>query len=166
MKKKIIIPETINDITIGQYQKYIETPEEKIHIFTGLTKEDLKGIKQKDLDYINETIDNALNKPSEFKQTFYLDGKEFGMIPNFDNMLSDEYMDLTTYGVEPKHFHRIMAIAFRPIIDKGVGNTYLIEEYNGSEKYSELMKTAPLNYLNGFLSFFLTLQNDLLKHIS
>jgi len=85
------------------------------------------------------------------------------MIPNFDKITSKEYFDLSSYGVEIDTLHNVMAIAFRPLKDKG--NLYTIENYNGTEEYAEVMKQMPLNYVNGFLSFFLTLQNDLLSHI-
>lgn len=164
MKKKIIIPESIQDITLGQYQEFIKNPDMKIEIFTGLYKKEIEGVKQKDLDYLNQKIDVALNSPSVFKQRFELNGIEFGMIPNFDKITTKEYMDLSSYGVDVDTLHNVMAIAFRPVISKG--KYYLIEDYKGTEKYSEIMKGMPLNYVNGFLSFFLTLQNELLKAIT
>jgi hypothetical protein len=85
------------------------------------------------------------------------------MIPNFDKITSKEYFDLSSYGVDIDTLHNVMAIAFRPIKDKG--KTYTIENYNGTEEYAETMKQMPLNYVNGFLSFFLTLQDDLLNYI-
>lgn len=163
MKKKITIPENISDITLGQYQNYISNPDMKIEIFTGLSKKEIDGITQKDLDYLNNQIDLALNSASIFKQRFELNSIEFGMIPNFDKITAKEYMDLSSYGVEIDTLHNVMAIAFRPIKDKG--NTYTINEYNGTEDYAEIMKRMPLNYVNGFLSFFLTLQSDLLEAI-
>lgn len=163
MKKKITIPETISDITLGQYQNFVANPDMKIELFTGLTKHEIDNITQKDLDYINNQIDIALNSPSVFKQQFTLNNIDFGMIPNFDKITAKEYMDLSSYGVEVDTLHNVMAIAFRPIKDKG--NLYTIENYNGTEQYAEIMKQMPLNYVNGFLSFFLTLQTDLLKTI-
>lgn len=163
MKKKITIPESIADITLGQYQNFVSNQDMKIEIFTGLSKKEIEGIAQKDYDYLNSQIDTALNSPSVFKQQFNLNGIDFGMIPNFDKITAKEYFDLSTYGVEVETLHNVMAIAFRPIKDKG--NLYTIEDYNGTEQYAEIMKQMPLNYVNGFLSFFLTLQNDLLNYI-
>lgn len=163
MRKKITIPETIADITLGQYQNFISNPDMKIEIFTGLTKKEIEGITQKDLDYLNNQIDTALNSQSIFKQRFILNGIEFGMITNFDKITAKEYFDLSSYGIEVETLHNVMAIAFRPIKDKG--SLYTIEDYNGTEMYAETMKQMPLNYVNGFLSFFLTLQNDLLEVI-
>lgn len=163
MKKKITIPESIADITLGQYQNFVANPNMKIEIFTGLNKKEIDGISQKDLDYLNNQIDVALNSQSIFKQKFTLNDIEFGMIPNFDKITSKEYFDLSSYGVDIDTLHNVMAIAFRPIKDKG--SLYTIDDYNGTEQYAETMKQMPLNYVNGFLSFFLTLQNDLLNCI-
>lgn len=163
MRKKIIIPENIGDITLGQYQQFVKEPKNKLQIFTGLNSDELENIDKKDYDFLNDKIDIALNKDGVFNQRFILNNIEFGMIPNFDKITAKEYFDLSTYGTEIDTLHNLMAIAFRPIKDKG--NLYTIKNYNGTEEYSDLMKQMPLNYVNGFLSFFLSLQNELLNYI-
>ena len=173
MERKIIIPETIEDITLGQYQKYIELCKKeldpytfncrKIALFTGLLISEIDNIKQVDLEFILTQIDLALNSDGEFKQTFTLNGVEFGMIPNFDKMQSKEFFDLSMYGTEPEDLHKIMSIIYRPI-KKKQGNTYSINNYNGTDQFSNEMKLMPLSHVNGSLAFFLTLQNDLYLH--
>jgi len=173
MKRKIIIPESIADITLGQYQKLMAIDNElddytkvckKLEIFTGLIRSEIDHITQKDLSEISNQIDLALNIDGEFKTRFTMNGIEFGLIPNFDKIQTKEYVDLSSYGIEIDTLHNVMAILYRPI-KESYGKTYSIQNYKGTEDYADAMKNMPLSYVNGALAFFLTLQNDLLKAI-
>jgi len=57
-----------------------------------------------------------------------------------------------------------MAVLFRPIKQKQ-GSKYLIEEYEGSHKYSEMMKSMPLDVVLGAMVFFWNLTSSLLNCI-
>ena len=56
-----------------------------------------------------------------------------------------------------------MAILFRPIT-KRIGDKYLIEDYEGSDKYSELMQFAPLGAVMGAVVFFYHLSKELANY--
>lgn len=175
MKVKITIPENINDITLGQFQKFSELLKKdlndyelltrKISIFTGLTLEQSKELSQMDLESINNDINKALETPVNFVNRFFIDDVEFGFIPNFDKIKPKEYFDLTEYANKEEYLHNLMAVLFRPIIDKGVKESYTITEYKGTEQYANHMKLMPLGAVNGALGFFLTLRNDLNNYI-
>jgi len=60
--------------------------------------------------------------------------------------------------------HKAMAVLYRPIKQK-LGARYLIEDYEGSHKYSETMKQMPLGVVMGAMVFFYNLTNALLKAI-
>jgi hypothetical protein len=60
--------------------------------------------------------------------------------------------------------HKAMAVLFRPIKQKQ-GSKYLIEEYEGSHKYSERMKNMPLDVVLGAMVFFWNLTSALLNCI-
>jgi len=55
--------------------------------------------------------------------------------------------------------HKAMAVLFRPIKTK-VNKLYTIEEYESSDKYSEVLKYMPLDVALGCMLFFSTLLND------
>ena len=57
-----------------------------------------------------------------------------------------------------------MAVLYRPIKQKH-GSKYLIEEYEGSHKYSETLKNMPLDVVLGAMVFFWNLTNALLNYI-
>jgi hypothetical protein len=165
MKVKLTIPETLEDITLGKFQELTKLDDTdvlgKISLVTGISKKDLQRVQKKDLNEIEALISDALTKEGEFKQRFEMQGVEFGMIPNFDKITAKEFMDLSGYGVEVETLHNVMAILYRPIKSKGIGDTYEIYDYQGTAEWADAMKQTPLSYVNGVLAFFLTLQKDL-----
>ena len=170
MKVKISIPETIEDITLEQFQTLVALDDdinerdldiEKVKIFIGLTDEQIDSISESDFKDLVLAIDEALNKPSEFQQRFKMNGVEFGFHPNLDKMLTGEYVDLMNYNSEPETLHKLMAILFRPITTKDLSGNYKIAKYEGSETWCEIMKQTPLHIVNGALIFFLNLSKEL-----
>ena len=169
---KVLLPEHIGDITLNQFQRYSELLEREnisddkreklqIEIFTGIPYRSIEKMQHKDKVDILKQIDAALEVTPEFKNRFVLNGIEFGLITNFDKIMGNEFTDINRYQNDVKLLHRLMAVLFRPVTDKDKFKNYKIEEYNGTEKYAELMKQMPLSYVNGALSFFLNLSNEL-----
>ena len=171
----INLPESIADIKLHQFQKYsilLErtdlTPEQfnkrKVEIFTGVERNRLDLISQKDYKEIIDQIDIALNQTVEFKPTFFMEDVEFGFIPNLDKITAGEYRDLSLYGVDVEEMHNLMAVLFRPIKKKDVLGNYSIINYEGTERYATIMKYMPLSIVNGALVFFSSLANELVNY--
>ena len=169
---KIILPEHIGEITLDQFQRYhklsqrtdlneLDFNKRKIEIFVNIPFQQIANIKQTDYDYILNNIDTSLNIEHPFVNRFKLNNIEFGFIPNMDDMTVAELGDLREYQDKESELHRLMAILFRPISGKDLLNNYIIEPYNGTAKYSELMKQTPMNIVSGALGFFLNLSNEL-----
>lgn len=173
---KIILPENQSEITLEQYQRYIKLLERtdldiynfnrrKLEIFTPLTFKDTENITQVDFEFCLNQIDKALNEEVDFKNIFFLGNVEFGFIPNLDEMTTAEYVDLNKYTNTPDTLHYLMAILFRPIINKDNFNNYEIASYEGTKEYFELMKKTPLSIVNGSLFFFINLSMELQNYI-
>jgi len=172
---KITLPENIKDITLGQFQKYNELLERKdldeyqfntrkIEVFTKLNRGQVDSIKNTDYKDIIAQIDLALNQDAKFEPTFKMKGIEFGFIPNLDEILGGEYVDLSKYGTNVETLHNLMAILFRPIKDKDSFNNYTLHSYKGTSEYAELMKQMPLSIANGALFFFSSLATELVNY--
>jgi hypothetical protein len=176
---KIQLPENIKDITLAQYQRYEKLNEQlnegelsirdynkrKIDLFTGIPYHKVDNVSEKDLKEVMAQIDKALEQDVEFKSVFTHNGKEFGMIPNLDEITAGEYFDLDKYGVDVETLHNLMAILFRPVTrSDGFGN-YEIETYVGTGKYADEMKGISMDYVSGVLVFFCHLSNELEKSI-
>jgi len=172
---KVTLPESIEDITLGQYQDYIKLSDKleakeiterdfinsKIALFSGIDKSLIDDIYHRDLEYLKSHIDTALNEDSPFVNRFFLDGVEFGFIENLDNISSAEYFDMSSYGTDVETLHKLMAVLFRPIKKKDKTGNYKIKKYKGSVKYGDLMKEMPLSIVNGALVFFWNLSKEL-----
>lgn len=169
---KIVLPENISEINLGQFQRYhrlvqrtdlntLDFNKRKIEIFTGIPFQKLSHIKQADYDSIIAQIDKGLNTNCPFVDRFTLNNIEFGFIPNFDKIIVAEQADLEEYADKEDELHRTMAILFRPVTNTDAFKNYVIEDYNGTEKYCELMKLMPMNIVNGALGFFLNLSKEL-----
>jgi len=172
---KIILPESIQDITLHQFQLYSELLERtdldeynfnkrKIQIFTGLERNRIELISAIDYKEITEQIDKALNQTVEFKPTFFIKDVEFGFIPNLDKMTQGEFIDISDYGTDVKELHKLMAVLFRPIKNKDSLGNYEIINYQGTKQYSDIMKHTPLSIVNGALVFFSSLANELVSY--
>lgn len=183
MKVKILAPSNLNEITVGQYQEFItiKNPSEKdvLKVFLGLSDRVLNRMSQKHIFEVSEQVMTAIGKEKpKFQQRFTLNDKEYGFIPDLDAITSGEYDDATQYmptsetdeegNIVKLHYdnaHRFMAVMFRPVIRTNKRNQYLIEDYQGSETYANVMKDAPLGVLLGCFDFFFRLLSELLTAI-
>ena len=172
------IPETLRDIKLSQWQKYIEILEKnKDAELTGFLEKKLLGIfcgvELKDIDRIGlsvfdntiQHLSNVLNSKPELVKTFKMTGTddvtvEFGLIPNFDKMSYGEFVDLEKYLFVDKDLHRAMAVMYRPVKLKSKGS-YLIHDYNGTEYLAEVMKNTPLDVALSARVFFYRLATKL-----
>lgn len=172
---KIILPESIQDITLHQFQLYNELLQRtdldeynfnkrKIQIFTGLERNKIELISAIDYKEITEQIDTALNQTVEFKPTFFIKDVEFGFISNLDKMTQGEFIDVSNYGTDVSEMHKLMSVLFRPIKKKDSLGNYEIINYQGTKQYADLMKHMPLSIVNGALVFFSSLANELVNY--
>lgn len=168
MKIEVNIPENLNDITLGQYQEFLKieepTEEDILKVFLGLDLKGLGKIKASDVDKYANHITSLFEQEQEHVLKFDLKGVQFGFMPNLDEITYGENKDVTAYLNDWQTMHKAMAVLYRPIKQK-LGARYLIEDYEGSHKYSETMKEMPLGVVMGAMVFFYNLTNALLKAI-
>lgn len=168
MKIEVNIPENLNDITLGQYQEFLKieepTEEDILKVFLGLDLKGLGKIKASDVDKYANHITSLFEQEQEHVLKFDLKGVQFGFMPNLDEITYGENKDVTAYLNDWQTMHKAMAVLYRPIKQK-LGARYLIEDYEGSHKYSEAMKEMPLGVVMGAMVFFYNLTNALLKAI-
>lgn len=166
----ITIPENLNEVTLRQYNEYTKAVKGKtnqdyidrkmVEIFCNIKQ----GIRQVDFSKFNEAVNilrESLNKEPEFQSTFTLNGVTYGFIPSLDKMSLGEKIDLDDYLGNEDMFHRAMAVMYRPVTFKS-NSLYRIEDYEGSDKYADIMLDAPLGVFQGAMVFFYRLTNELL----
>ena len=169
MKIDIKIPETLNEITLYQYQRFEKliannepsefVNQKTIEIFCNVELKDVARIRIADVSDILAHLNNLLQQKPKLTQTFKLGIYEFGFIPKLEDISSGEFIDLETYLSSTETMHKAMAVLYRPIKSK-VKDLYTIEDYEGSDKYSEVLKYMPLDIALGSMLFFYHLHND------
>ena len=172
MKLNIQVPQTLNDVTLGQYQKFAKLNTEEnnntnfllhkmVEIFCNI---DLKDIARIKFTYVQAII-NELNKMFDEKtplvSTFQLHGVEYGFIPKLDDITLGEYIDLDNTLSDWQQMHKAMSVLYRPVTIKK-NNRYQVEPYTGDEN-EDIFLHMPLDVVMGALLFFWNLSNELLQ---
>jgi len=172
MKAKLLVPENLSEITLGQYQKFLKISEENkdsiflqqkmIEIFCNVELKKVLNIKYSSINKITKHLNNLFEQKPSFIPTFKKGDLEFGFIPKLDDMTFGEYVDLDTTIADWENIHKAMGVLYRPITTKRK-NQYLIEAYESFDKYE--MKQMPLDIVLGSLVFFWSLSKELMIHI-
>lgn len=173
MKIKLNVPESLSEITLAQYQKWVKIVEKEeqlstfyqqkmIEIFCNANLKEIMQMRIKDVEEITTHLDNLFKEKSEFKALFKLGDDEFGFIPKLDDMTFGEYIDLDTYLTDWQQMDLAMSVLYRPVVYKRKGK-YIIEDYVSSDKYD--LSEMPLDVVMGSLLFFCNLKTELLSHI-
>jgi len=174
MKLEISIPTELKEIKLSQYQAFLKIAKDNedaeflnqkmVQTFCNIDLKDVAEIRFKDVLEITASLGKMFDvKEHKFINRFKLGGVEFGFIPDLEDMTFGEYTDLDSYISDWDNMHKALAVLYRPIINKGLNNTYEIEKYNGSITYCDIMKHAPLDVVFGANVFFYNLGNYLLK---
>lgn len=169
MKINITIPENLNEITLYQYQRFEKlikdnepsefVNQKTIEIFCNIELKDIARIRIAEVSEILKHLNELLQHKPKLTTTFKLGVYEFGFIPKLEDLTAGEYIDIENYLGDTQTLHKAMAVLFRPIKNK-VNKLYTIEEYESSDKYSEVLKYMPLDVALGCMLFFSTLLND------
>ena len=168
MKVEITIPDSLSEVTLDQYQRYLKiqdnNQDEKflaskmIEIFCGVKLSDTLKMKYADVDGIcNILVDMFYEKP-QLVTKFKMKGVEYGFIPKLDDISLGEYIDLDAFLGDWDNMHRAMAVLYRPI-DTKYGDKYSIKDYEAGD--GDVMKDMPLEAVISSIIFFYHLGIDL-----
>jgi len=159
----INLPVTYDDITINQIMaagnKELDLVE-VVRIFANLTHAEVNELPYVMIEKAGEHINQILQKPTKkhFKK-IKVGGVDHGFIPDWSELKTKEYVDLTTYCSDVlENADKVLSILYRPITLEA-GDKYDIEEYNGT-KNLEAFQEMSASYLYGALVFFWTTRNE------
>lgn len=168
MKVEITIPDSLSEVTLDQYQRYLKIQENNtdekflaskmIEIFCGVKLTDTFKMKYSDVDNICNILVDMFNEKPKLVTKFKMKGVEYGFIPKLDDISLGEYIDLDTFLGDWENMHRAMSVLYRPI-DKKYGDKYSIVEYEAGD--GEIMKDMPLEAAISSIIFFYHLGIDL-----
>ena len=198
MKRIILeIPQSMEDITLGEYQELqlalegIEDENEvSLILVSKLCSISIADARRLPADVFKDTVSSltrTMNKKYLWRRRFFIGKKEYGFIPNIDNISFGEYIDIDGFFKEENSLHKIMTILYRPIIkhrfdtikftikqsikmaNNNVANVfewYDIEKYDNEIMLSraESFKQFPAHILLGAVGFFLSNASQYLTH--
>ena len=139
---KYKLPTEWNEVSISQYSKLmkvldnedaseIEVIVRTLEALVGiesrvLTKAPLKYLKGV---YIELAILTSKEPANHLKKVIEIDGVEYGMIPDFNDLTLGEFVDLDNYLQDSwNNLVKIFAVLYRPIVERK-GDKYIIEDY-------------------------------------
>jgi hypothetical protein len=168
MKVKIRVPDSLNEITLEQYQKFekLNTKENQgsafllqkmVEIFCNLNLKDVANIKYRSIELIISHLNSIFDTKHDLITTFKLNNIEYGFIPDLDNITLGEYIDLDDNLSSWETMHKAMSVLYRPIVLKR-NNKYNIEKYKGT---NDQLKQAPLDVVFSAMVFFWNLNKEL-----
>ena len=170
----LLIPKKQSDILVKNYLKY----NEFVKSLTDIDKEDkvlllkntvmifyeIDSIAFDGLPYtvvmdLYQIIENLLKLEAKLVPRFMFDNIEYGINPDFTSMTLSELVDLDSEDVM-----RQICILYRPIT-KRRGKLYDIKKYEANiEIYDRFQESLTLDIYLGFMSFFLSINKDLLNY--
>ena len=172
MKIDINIPESLNEITVNQFQKYTKlikdnepsdfVNQKTIEIFCDIQLNEVAKISYQSTQEILQHLKVIFEVNTKLIPTFKIGDIEFGFEPNLEQISSGAYIDANEYLTDIQTLHKAMAVLYRPIKKKHK-ETYTIEEYKTAETYEEIMKYAPINVALGMQVFFYDLAKELMS---
>ena len=168
MKGSLIIPNSLGEITLKQYQKYLKIQKNNtdlyflqckmIEIFCNLDGKTVRLLKVSDADRIMTILNTMFEAKPELIRTFKLGDIEYGFIPQLDDMTLGEYIDLDTNIGDWENILIAINVLFRPI-SKRIGDKYLIKEYDIDTK--DKLTEIPIDVVLGAVFFLHNLGIDL-----
>jgi hypothetical protein len=181
-KLKITIPESWDEIKLGQYIEFellekdnltnIELMFKIISIFCDIDEEELNKLTIAQINNIGEQLEWVNKKPNNnFYQSFEIDGIKYGFHPNLHEIKVGEWVDLENLLKTPiKNLHKILSVLYRPItkIKRGE-NRYNIEDYNSvtaNERSELFLYHMNMEQAFGASLFFLNFVEKLLVNIT
>jgi hypothetical protein len=140
-----------------------------LEIFCGVTMKEAYKLPLAEFSFVISHIIDIFKEETPLQREFKMtdpngDSVTFGFIPKLDDISLGEFIDLDSYIGDWQQIHKAMAVLYRPIVFKK-GELYLIEEYDGTDKYAEVMKDAPVNVALGAIVFFYRLGNVLSSYL-
>jgi len=175
MKVKFQVPASLKDIPLKDYiayQKILDANKDAqesefvamkmVSIFCNVSYEDLQKLSLTQYDVVVQMLQDVFGQKPTFRNRIKIGDTDFGFIPKLDDISLGEYVDLENYMKSPTTYHKAMAVLYRPVTLK-VKETYLIEDYEGSDKYAEFFLDCDLETTLGAMLFFWNLGKELLN---
>jgi hypothetical protein len=173
---ELSVPTTLNDITLGQYQKYLKVLDankedanefitlKTIEIFCNVSLKEVLSIPAVEAEKVLNIITKAFEEKPNLIRRFDLLGVDMGFEPSLETISLGAYIDVEDNITDWQKMHKAMAALYRPVNFKQK-DKYTVAPYEPSDEVAELMKEMPLDVAMSAMVFFYDLGRELLKAI-
>jgi hypothetical protein len=178
MKKNLItIPESWDDINLGQYLEFLQTDFKELgeiqkmtRVISILTDIDEETIQNYNLDEINYIINQLswcyLKSDGLLNNIVTIDDVKYGVIKNLSSIKVGEWIDIEGNMDNFKgNLHKILSVIYRPVTKYRSDDDYEIEDYdaNTAKIRSELflLKFKTSDAMSASLFFWSFVENYL-----
>ena len=168
MKVELTIPNSLSEISLKQYQKFLKIQKNNtdpyflqckmIEIFCHLDAKSVRLLKLSDADRIVHILNGMFDSKPELIRTFTMNNIQYGIVPDFDAISFGEYIDLDTYIGDWDNMLIAMNVLYRPVKNK-MGDKYIIKDYDVNSK--ENLDEISMDIVLGSIFFLYQLGIDL-----
>ena len=168
MKVELTIPNSLSEISLKQYQKFLKIQKNNtdpyflqckmIEIFCNLDAKSVRLLKLSDADRIVHILNTMFDSKPELIRTFTMNNIQYGIVPDFDAISLGEYIDLDTYIGDWDNMLIAMNVLYRPVKNK-MGDKYIIKDYDVNSK--ENLDEISMDIVLGSIFFLYQLGIDL-----
>ena len=117
MKLKVIVPESLKEITLDQYQRFARLDgdnefitKKALEIFCNVPFQELPNIRLKDVANVAHRINQMLSEKPSLTLNFKLNGVKYGFHPSLEEMTYGEFVDLDSWLTDTASLHQAMEI--------------------------------------------------------
>ncbi len=146
------IPKGWKDLSIDQFIEYYLFDREgleldemicgELSILLDTSEEEVLSIPMDEITTILESLDWRLNFPEQVSNTFFINNKEYGMLPH-NKLTLGEFSTLDEWCKEPiKNMMKIVTLLYRPIVKRYKTDItlYDIDEYKTGPEFEDRLK--------------------------
>ena len=155
------------EITIEQFQRlkakedlYKSSPADLLSMLLAVPVNELKDLPLNQMEFVQSYLMSQITETSlkdELYNVFTYDGIEYGLENDWSKLAWGAWMDMEVFSAEniEENIHLLMAILYRPIIEKKNGK-YKIAPYKADEieDRAYMFRQLPVKYWFGASSFF------------
>lgn len=168
MAFKIKVPNSLSEISLEKFQKYMKLRDENdneeflsykaIELFCGIPLSDVYKLTLESVESISEVLSKMFNEQPKHIERFTMAGVEYGFIPDLNEMTLAEYVDSEGNLSDIQNLHLAMNVLYRPIKDKKA-DKYNIYPYKLENL--DKMKDMPTSAALGAIFFLINLGKEL-----
>lgn len=174
---KVKIPESLDEVTLGDYMKWSEVAsksegslfliQKTVEIFCGIPLNLVSKMSKKQLDVVAGDLMTILQEPrKDLVKRFTMNGIDYGFMPHLEEMSAGEWIDLEEYLKSWNTLDKAVSILYRPIkID--LKDKWMLEEYDGvkDDRMKQCSASVGLDAVFFLISLLLILEKDLAVYL-